>query len=153
MQNQPSHILIHCSASAWGNAQEIDRWHKARGWAKIGYHFVVLNGRPTLGVFQPELDGAVESGREPTAVGAHCPPYNARSLAICLIGDDNKFTSEQLARSVMLTRDLCLAHNIPVKNVLGHREADPSSPKLCPTLDMEAFRACVATAIEAKHNG
>lgn len=37
-------IIIHCSATPACvnyNASDIDRWHKAQGFAKIGYHYVV----------------------------------------------------------------------------------------------------------------
>ncbi len=38
-------IIIHHSASDFGDAKLIDKWHKERGWKGIGYHFVVLNGK------------------------------------------------------------------------------------------------------------
>jgi len=28
-------IILHCSDSEWGDAAEIDKWHKARGWQGI----------------------------------------------------------------------------------------------------------------------
>ena len=34
-------IIIHHSASPIGTTvEQIDQWHKARGWTGIGYHFV-----------------------------------------------------------------------------------------------------------------
>jgi hypothetical protein len=52
--------IIHCSASTQGDVAEIRRWHLARGWNDIGYHFVI---RP---------DGEVEVGRMLHEIGAHC---------------------------------------------------------------------------------
>ena len=60
------------------NANDIDRWHKQKGWKGIGYHYVIL------------LDGTVEQGRELEAVGAHCSGHNAHSVGICYIGGISK---------------------------------------------------------------
>lgn len=38
-------IIIHCSATKVGqvvNAEIIDKWHKEKGYKKIGYHYVIL---------------------------------------------------------------------------------------------------------------
>lgn len=37
-------IIVHCSATAEGKdytVEDITRWHKARGFKTIGYHYVV----------------------------------------------------------------------------------------------------------------
>ncbi|HMQ62785.1 MAG TPA: hypothetical protein PKE06_19045, partial [Flavilitoribacter sp.] len=39
-------------------AKEIDRWHRAKGWFTIGYHFAIRR------------DGSIEYGRELSEVGA-----------------------------------------------------------------------------------
>ena len=48
-------IIIHCSATPEGKdftTADIDRWHRQRGFASIGYHFVIYrngsvhHGRP-----------------------------------------------------------------------------------------------------------
>lgn len=47
-------IIIHCSATRAGQdftAADIDRWHRARGFRSIGYHFVI------------RLDGTIEPGK------------------------------------------------------------------------------------------
>ena len=56
-------IIIHCSATRAGQdftAADIDRWHRARGFRSIGYHFVI------------RLDGTIEPGRDVSLDGAHC---------------------------------------------------------------------------------
>ena len=48
------YIILHCTATVQGKpftAADIDRWHRARGWNGIGYHYVV------------RLDGTVEHGK------------------------------------------------------------------------------------------
>ena len=70
-------IIIHCSATPEGknvSAEEIDRWHKARGWQGIGYHFVIA------------LDGSIEYGRAINKVGAHVKWHNKNSIGIVYIG-------------------------------------------------------------------
>lgn len=47
-------IIIHCTATAEGrdvSVADIRRWHKARGFVDVGYHYVVY------------LDGSVHEGR------------------------------------------------------------------------------------------
>ena len=62
------YIVIHCSATKPSmdhvDAKEIDRWHRQRGWRKIGYHWVIRR------------DGIVEEGRELGEVGAHARGFN-----------------------------------------------------------------------------
>lgn len=72
-------IVLHHSASADVPAAEIHRWHLARGWVGIGYHFVIRN------------NGDIERGRPLEAVGAHAGlGVNGNSIGICLTGDFNK---------------------------------------------------------------
>ena len=66
-------IIIHCSATVEGKAfyaKDIDKWHKARGWKGIGYHYVI------------DLDGKVEKGRPVEQIGAHCTNHNKYSIGI-----------------------------------------------------------------------
>ena len=70
-------LIIHCSATPEGKdytVEDIDRWHKARGWKGIGYHYVIYR------------DGSVHAGRPEADVGAHCQNHNQHSLGICYIG-------------------------------------------------------------------
>lgn len=53
---------------------DIRRWHKARGFVDVGYHYVVY------------LDGSVHEGRPLAQVGAHCRGHNAHSVGVCYVG-------------------------------------------------------------------
>ena len=69
-------IIVHCSATREGKyftAEDIDRWHKAQGFACIGYHFVV------------RTDGRIEMGRGIERVGAHCKGHNGTSIGVCYV--------------------------------------------------------------------
>lgn len=74
-------IIIHCSATKEGvdfKAKDIERWHKQRGFKKIGYHYVI------------DLDGTIEQGRKETENGAHTVGHNSIALGICYIGGLDK---------------------------------------------------------------
>jgi len=69
-------IVLHHSASPDVPAAEIHAWHLVRGWAGIGYHFVIRE------------KGSIERGRPMEAIGAHAGPgVNGYSIGICLCGD------------------------------------------------------------------
>lgn len=85
----PRAIVVHCSASQWGQASDIDAWHFSNGWDGIGYHGVILNGCLEPGkVYQKRLDGLFQPGRMEGRQGAHCigGAMNKVALGICLIG-------------------------------------------------------------------
>jgi N-acetylmuramoyl-L-alanine amidase len=89
-------IILHCSDSAWGDAAIINEWHKARGWEKIGYHKVILNGlRKSSHDYDKSIDGKIEDGRKLDEIGCHCYGHND-AIGICLIGKSGKFTDEQI---------------------------------------------------------
>jgi N-acetylmuramoyl-L-alanine amidase len=133
--SDPKYIFVHCSATPEGRhftAADIDRWHKNRGWAGIGYHKVVL------------LDGTVERGRDDMTIGAHVRGHNTDSLAIVYIGGVDgagkaKDTRTPEQRSALLNEVLewMDLYDIPVENVYGHYEF---AAKACPSFDMNEFR-------------
>ncbi|MDU1889524.1 MAG: N-acetylmuramoyl-L-alanine amidase [Dysgonomonas sp.] len=123
-------IILHCSATKEGQhftVKDIDRWHRARGFAKIGYHFVIY------------LDGSVHQGRQLDEAGAHTKGHNSRSIGICYIGgvdaDGNPKdtrTPEQVTALHALVAGLraCFAE----ATVHGHYEF---AAKACPSFDVE----------------
>lgn len=128
-------VIVHCSATRPGQdigVKDIRRWHKARGWDDVGYHYVITR------------DGLVENGRHLKVVGAHCRGKNRRSVGICLIGGINErgkpdanFTMTQyLALRALLVE---LEGTLPTKlKVAGHREF---SSKACPSFDVHSLMA------------
>ena len=70
-------IAIHCAATPAEvdvGVREITRWHRARRFRTIGYHYVIRR------------DGTIEKGRPDDQRGAHEPRINSRSIAVCLVG-------------------------------------------------------------------
>lgn len=156
-------IVVHCSASSWGSAAEIRRWHTdpppaGRGWRDIGYHFVILNGRRTArGDFDPADDGRIELGRDldrdgdvGEEVGAHCLEVNASTLGVCLIGNQLRdFTDHQVAIAAGLVAGLCQRFGLSAAAVKGHNEYPSGRAKACPVISMPDFRAQVGALLAA----
>ncbi len=139
-------IAVHCSATqpkANIGAIEIDKMHKMRGFACIGYHYVI------------KRDGTIERGRPINTIGAHVYGYNSTSLGICLVGGvdehgkaTNNFTPEQFVSLKELISVLIKTR--PLAKVLGHRDFSPDknhdgiiSPneymKECPCFDVRGW--------------
>jgi len=115
-------------------AAEIDRWHRQKGWRKIGYHFVI------------KRDGTIEPGRGLTEIGAHAAGYNSVSIGICLVGGvseqdvkkaENNFTTPQMKALRYLLSNL-LDISFPKAEVLGHRDL-PGVAKDCPSFDVKKW--------------
>lgn len=131
-------IILHCSATPPTQdigAGDIRRWHKARGWADIGYHYVIRR------------DGSLEVGRDEAKVGAHVKGHNQGSLGICLVGGTTlagepmyNFTGAQMVRLKALMRTLMARHKSA--RVHGHNEF---SDKACPTFDVQVWAEEVLT--------
>lgn len=122
-------ILVHCAATPEGKdftVEDIDKWHKARGFKKIGYHFVIYN------------DGSTHKGRDIEEVGAHCTGHNSRSIGICYIGGvakDGKTpkdtrTEPQKIALLELLKELKVKY--PKAKIYGHRDF---ANKACPSFD------------------
>ncbi len=127
------YIVVHHSASDWGNAAQFDAEHRARGWDELGYHFVITNGHGGP-------DGHVEVGPRWVAQkhGAHCGgtpgnAYNEHGIGICLVGNFERHmpTSAQMASLWKLVWRLMVEYDISPENVIGHCDA-PNAATACP---------------------
>jgi len=135
-----NYIAVHCSATGphmdIGKA-EIDRWHRAKNWLAIGYHYVI------------KRDGTVEEGRPDDVVGAHVADFNSVSVGICMVGgvskDDpnvpeNNFTDEQFSSLQGLL--VKLEEKYPDAIIQGHRDF-PDVKKACPSFDVKDWMVSV----------
>ena len=119
-------IIIHCSATPAGRhftVQDLDRWHRARGFSSIGYHYVIY------------LDGSIHPGRPVEDIGAHCLGHNAHSIGVCYIGgldvDTLEPTDTRTPEQRAALRELIakLQEQYPGATVHGHNEfADKACP-------------------------
>lgn len=117
--SRPMHtIVVHCSATKEGveyDREDIKRWHLARGFKDVGYHFVI------------KLDGTIELGRPLNQVGAHVANANTGTIGICYIGglDSNgkpKDTRTNAQKESLLNLINMLKENINIKAIKGHRD-------------------------------
>ena len=132
-----THLVVHCSAEPHGRkttAKDIDRWHRQRGFLRIGYHFVI------------RTDGTVEDGRPVEHAGAHVSGFNRRTVGVCLVGGlDPKtgrpspdFAPVQLTALEGLLRRLLEDPRMANAEVLGHRDF-PDVRKDCPCFDVRTW--------------
>lgn len=122
-------IIIHCSAvRPWqvSGQQDIDRWHRQKGWNGCGYHYVVRR------------DGTIETGRPLEMVGAHCVHHNQHSIGVCYEGGldadgltaDTRTAAQKVAMRQLLEK---LHEQFPKAIIAGHNVFDPT--KDCPCFD------------------
>lgn len=104
--------------------QEIDRWHRARGFKMIGYHRV----------FMP--NGDMGMGRSIYQMGAHVAGRNRGTIGLCMIPIkthdgvtkfEDYFTEYQ--RAAVLDYIEALGELTDIKKVSGHNDY---APKECP---------------------
>lgn len=97
-----------------------------RGWADIGYHFLI--GR----------DGKVYEGRSSDIQGAHCgvkgdSTNNKHNLGISLIGDFSHHEPSSLQEDVLgeFLADMQEKYKVPTTMICGHRDM-PGTNTQCP---------------------
>lgn len=110
--------MVHCTATQEGKnftANDIDRWHKQRGWKGIGYHYVV------------DLNGNIEKGRPDWKIGAHVKGRNRHSIGVVYVGGldrnlapkDTRTFKQRIALEKLLKE---LKQKYPEAEILGHRD-------------------------------
>ena len=129
-----THIVVHCTATPEGRnhtAADIDRWHRDRGFKKIGYHYVV------------HLNGTIEVGRPEEEIGSHVAGRNSNSIGVVYVGGVDKVklqpkdtrTKEQKAALLDLLKKL--KRRYPKAVIQGHRDF-PKVAKACPSFNAKA---------------
>lgn len=143
-QSGVADIVIHHTGDGKDNdesAQTIHGWHLDKGWAGIGYHFVIRK------------NGTIERGRPEKYVGSHCQGHNTGSIGIHVCGDYEKNpngpTSEQMSSLIDLVAHICKKYDLePSRStVRGHREFCDTA---CPGASLYPLLEKVATGAKAK---
>lgn len=128
-------IVVHYTATPHDRhvtVEQIDQWHRARGWKKIGYHYVIY------------LDGSTHQGRKESEVGAHVLKHNQNSIGVCYVGGlkegqkggSNTMNAAQEASLVKTLKDLTTRY--PSAVVLGHKDLQATQ---CPGFDVRKWWA------------
>ncbi len=155
-------IVLHGSASKWGDVDIIRSWHLERGWLDIGYNLVIENGFPTVEDLRAlnrnwERDGKMVIGRDLNdnpddwagETGAHAYGINTESIGICLIGDEeSQHTRAQVRSALIVSAYLCNLYDIPWSEVVGHYEVNKN--KIDPYMSMPEFRDYLVTGVMSK---
>jgi N-acetylmuramoyl-L-alanine amidase len=138
-------IVIHCSATPEGKvftAADIDKMHRQRGFASIGYHRVI------------RLDGTVEQGRPDIVPGAHVSGHNFDTLGIVYIGGldkngkakDTRTQAQKQALKGEILRYRKLYSGI--RWVKGHRDLSPDKNKNGKIEKHEWLKDCPCFSVE-----
>ena len=122
------------------SVEDIDDWHKQRGWSEIGYHFVIRR------------DGRIQVGRDIEKTGAHARAggFNRKSVGIAFVGgkvgssrrggnqrSKTTFTDKQWEA---FDRFLSDWHRVfPNSQILGHNDTDRTHTD--PEFDVAAYVA------------
>lgn len=121
-------IIVHCTATPEGRVETVDsirRMHKEKGWADIGYHYLI------------GLNGERWNGRNVDLIGAHCKNHNSYSIGVCYVGgvdkkQQPKDTRTEKQKAALLTLLKELRRMYPTAKIYGHRDFDK---KDCPSFD------------------
>ncbi|MEE2860873.1 MAG: N-acetylmuramoyl-L-alanine amidase [Pseudomonadota bacterium] len=126
-------IIVHCAATQpdWmagrplaEKVAEIRRWHTAKGWRDIGYHWII------------DRDGKVLPGRTETEIGAHTVGKNSGTIGICLLGGHGSSETDAFLENFTQQQDSTLRQMIDaislrtaITRISGHNEY---AAKACP---------------------
>lgn len=125
-------IVVHCSATPPSmdvDIRDVDRWHRQKGWLKVGYHYFI------------KRSGELQEGRQLTEAGAHVKGHNHESVGICLAGglsevglqpEDNFLPVQKQALKSLLAY---LQKYFEKAVIGGHRDYNPH--KDCPCFEVQ----------------
>ena len=124
-------IIIHCTATREGDDISVDtirRWHLARGWSDIGYHYII------------DIKGNINAGRPIELIGAHCKGENKYSIGVAYVGGVEadgvtpKDTRTKAQKDSIIRLVKKLKGCYPDVNIHGHNEF---SNKACPSYNVQ----------------
>src|SRR6056297_16416 len=159
VKNEPTHLIVHHSAgpnssSDWAAVvRSIWDFHvNGRGWADIGYHYLI------------DPNGEIYQGRADDIQGAHFCAQNRNAMGMCVLGTFTDVAPSSAARSSWvdlaafaackwevspLSRSIHASSGLDLLGVSGHRDGCATA---CPGQtfydQLPIWRASVAAAIE-----
>ncbi len=99
--------------------------HRQRGWADIGYHYII------------DRAGRVIEGRSTRYQGAHVSETNEHNLGIMILGNFDKQSPNQaqINSAHAFIRQMLVQHRVPTSRLYTHRELKPTA---CPGRTLQA---------------
>lgn len=117
IRKSTTRIILHHAAATSCDAKTIHKWHKQRGWAGIGYHFLV------------RINGTIERGRPENTIGAHASNHNSNSIGVCFEGN---FETEHMTNTQLQSGQELVAYlknRYGISKVQRHKDVGSTS---CP---------------------
>lgn len=141
-------IWVHCTATrpewmegygADAKVAEVRKWHLARSFSDIGYHYLI------------DRSGEVVEGRPIERAGAHVRGHNANSVGISLFGGHGGEQDDSFEENFTVEQDRALRKLLAqlqmefpsIKSIRGHNEV---SPKQCPCFQVTPWLNSAETA-------
>jgi len=123
-------VILHSTATPEGRdvtVDEIRQWHIDRGWADIGYHFVIYR------------NGQIKLGRPISEQGAHTLGHNEDSIGVVYVGGtgqsgnakDTRTTAQKISTRLLL---VYFRLRYQINEVLGHKQCTYTE---CPSFDVD----------------
>ncbi|MEU8796128.1 N-acetylmuramoyl-L-alanine amidase [Spirillospora sp. NPDC048819] len=123
--SQRTEFVVHYSEGPTSQSvRSIQDFHMdGRGWADIGYNFLV------------DVKGRIYEGRGWLVIGAHAPDHNTSGIGVCMIGRDGDATAAA-KRSIRWVYDEAVRRRGRSLKKLGHRDVYATS---CPGDELYAW--------------
>jgi len=117
---------LRSSTSVMRELEGIRSGHVGRGWADIGYHYII------------DPFGRVYEGRGTQYQGAHVDKNNEHNLGIMLLGnfDQQSPSPQSLAALDSFVRSQMGRYNVPTSRIFTHRELKPTA---CPGSSLQRY--------------
>ena len=113
-------LVVHHSASAIDGVRDIQRLHmQTRGYADIGYHFLI------------GADGLIYAGRDVGARGAHTGGANTGTVGVALLGNFERGDPAPAQLDSLRQLGAYLAAAYALTHLAGHRDFQPEAT-VCP---------------------
>ncbi len=103
-------IILHHASAKSCTPEQVDSWHKQRGWTCIGYHFLVRK------------DGTIYRGRPEDVIGAHASNHNSTSIGICAEGNFEIETMPEVQKRALIELVSYLKKKYNITKVLRHKD-------------------------------
>ena len=122
-------VFLHCTASSYDHHDDIEivrKWHLARGWSDVGYHFMI------------HKDGSMSEGRPLERTPAAQKGHNKGTIAIAMHGGmhaKDDFSTKQIVTLREFCEQIRAAYDGDI-TFHGHSEVVIRD---CPVYDYKAF--------------
>lgn len=132
-------IVVHHSALPLNDGPlEIQKMHlEAKGYADIGYHFLI------------DENGQMFRGRDLNVRGAHTGGFNTGTVGIVLLGNFEETTPTERQIESFKTLARCLTSAYSISHLAGHRDFQPTET-VCPGAMLEPLLPIWASELNLK---